>query len=292
MSFSHTPVLLKETIEALVIKKDAWYIDATIGGGGHTEQILRAGGRVLGIDQDEDAIEHLKKKFESEIDSKQLVLVHGNFGKMDNYVQNLGIEIDGILLDLGVSSYQLDEARRGFSFRHEEELDMRMDKRTGLTAKDIVNTYTEDELYEIFMKYGEEPNAKKYAQKIVAARKIKPIHTTNNLAELVLQDGWNNTRIHPATRIFQALRIVVNDEIGNLKIGLDSGFKLLKGGGRFEIISFHSLEDRVVKLFFQRMEREGLGRVITKKPITARDEEVRLNKRSRSAKLRIMEKIT
>ncbi len=327
MSFNHTPVLLDEVLEGFGINlrvssvskvsgvSRGIYIDGTIGGGGHTEEILKSGGKVLGLDQDQDAITHLKKKFESEIKQGSLILARGNFADIKTIAEERGIKnVDGILLDLGVSSYQLDSAGRGFSFRANEELDMRMDKQSSLTAGKIVNTYTLDELYEIFLKYGEEPKSRKFAEKIVQARKNTEIKTTTELVDILVGEQPSATGfggIHPATRVFQALRIVVNDEIGNLKKGLDSGFKLLAGGvfenstedggarqsstivrgGRLSVISFHSLEDRVVKLFFLQLEREGLGKIITKKPITASEEEIGRNRRSRSAKLRIIERI-
>lgn len=292
MDFVHTPVLLEEVIEGLNIRRNGIYIDGTIGGGGHSEEIIKHGARVLGIEKDKDAILHLKKKFESEISQGVLILVRGSYSEMDKIaLENKISEVDGILLDLGLSSYQLDHASRGFSFRYDEPLDMRMSNETSLTAEAIVNIYSYEELYEIFAKYGEEPNARKFAGLIIDARKNKPIKTTKDLVEAILgKDFKQNSDIHPATRVFQALRIVVNDEIEDLKIGLDSGFKLLKGRGRFAIISFHSLEDRVVKLKFLELSRKDRAKLVTKKPIVASSEELARNKRSRSAKLRILEK--
>ena len=288
----HIPVLLKEALGALRVKKGGLYIDATIGGGGHTRLILDQGGRVLGIDQDEEAILHLKKKFESEIKSGKLILVRANFSDIEKVAGSNGFEkVEGILFDLGVSSHQLDEARRGFSIRRNEALDMRMSRDEALTAHEVVNKYSAEELYEVFAKYGEESRARDIAKQIVFERKIKPIDTTGELADLVSKIVRNQGKIHPATRVFQAIRIEVNSEIENLKEGVTGGFKLLKQGGRLAIISFHSLEDRVVKLYFLKIMNEGLGSILTKKPIVAANSEVEENRRSRSAKMRIIEKI-
>lgn len=297
MDSFHTPVLIEEVIKELEIRKNGLYIDATIGGGGHTERIITAGGRVLGIDQDENAILHIKKKFEPEIEKGQLILSQGNFSDIENIAKSNSFEkVDGILFDLGVSSFQLERSYSGFSFRREEKLDMRMSLSTSLTAREIVNTWPEEDLYELFAKYGEERRAREVAQEIVHKRAEKEIETTTELANIISKvvkpDGKTPVRQaqgrHPATKIFQALRIVVNDEIGNLKKGIEYGFKLLGSGGRFEIISFHSLEDRVVKLYFLRLEQEGKVRILNKKPIVASREEIIKNRRCRSAKLRII----
>ena len=291
MSDFHTPVLINEVIEGLRVKDKGLYIDATIGGGGHAERILSLGARVLGIDQDEDAILHLKKKFESEIKSGQLTLVAANFSSIENVAKENGFEnVDGILLDLGVSSHQLDEARRGFSFRYDEVLDMRMNQAETLTAEGVVNKYPEESLYEIFAKYGEEPKARAIAHEIVAQRTRQPIRTTKGLSDIVARIVKNSGKINPATRVFQAIRIEVNDEIGNLKTGLEQGFKLLGANGRLAVISFHSLEDRVVKLYFLKLGSEKGASILTKKPIIAGEEEIGSNRRSRSAKLRILQK--
>ncbi len=288
----HTPVLLSEVVEGLQVRKDGLYIDATLGGGGHTSEILKLGGRVLGIDQDEDSISHIKKKFESEINEGRLVVSQGNFSEIEKIAQDSGFsQIDGILFDLGVSSYQIDKSGRGFSFLKSEMLDMRMSKSIDLTAYEIVNNWSEQQLYEIFAKYGEEIKARDVAKAIFVARRIKPIETTTELSEIVTGVIKNSGKIHPATRIFQALRIAVNEELGSLRSALTSGFKLLKRGGRIEVISFHSLEDRIAKLYFSSLEREGAAHLINKKPIVAGEKETEINRRSRSAKLRIIEKI-
>ncbi len=290
MNNFHTPVLLKEVVEGLRVKKDGKYIDGTIGGGGHTEEILKSGGRVLGIDQDREAIKHLKKKFESEINTGRLILEHANFSDIEEIAKAHDFtDVDGILLDLGVSSYQIDDSGRGFSFIREEELDMRMNQDGNLTAFEIINSWSEDELREIFARYGEEMKAKEVAHAIVQERDKSEINTSRKLATIIESVIKPNGKINPSTRIFQAIRIAVNDEINSLKKGIGGGFKLLNEGGRFEIISFHSLEDRIVKLSFLEFARSG-GEIITKKPLVANFEEERRNRRSRSAKLRIIEK--
>lgn len=294
----HIPVLKDAVVGGLNIERGGLYIDATIGGGGHTEEILKRGGKVLGIDQDQDAIEHLKKKFESEILNGQLILAHGNFAEirsittnskfLDN--QSYQVGVNGILMDLGVSSHHIDNSGRGFSFNKNEPLDMRMDVTRELTAEKIINTWTEDELYEIFAKYGEEVNSRNVARQIVNIRKNKKINTSSELSEIITKVIKRDGKLHQSTRIFQALRIAVNDELENLKKGLVDGFKLLLKGGRMEVISFHSLEDRIVKVYFASMSSGSQAKIITKKPIIAEFAEVRKNRRARSAKLRIIEK--
>lgn len=291
----HTPVLTDEVVGGLNIRLGGKYIDGTIGGGGHTEEILKRGGSVLGIDLDHDAISHLNKKFESEINTGKLILVCGNFAEIERIsLENNFSEADGIILDLGLSSYQIEKSGRGFSFMRNESLDMRMSSETQVNAFEIVNNWGERELYEIFAKYGEEPNAKEVSRAIVEVRKNKKIETGVALAGIIQNNVRIKTKVHPATRIFQALRIVVNDEINNLKKGIDGGFKLLGVSGphgRMEIISFHSLEDRVVKLAFLEFERTGLARIITKKPVRSAFAETKINRRARSAKLRIIERM-
>jgi 16S rRNA (cytosine1402-N4)-methyltransferase len=290
--FQHTPVLLREVTDFLRVKSDGKYIDCTIGGGGHSAQVLKSGAVVLGIDQDLTAILHLKKKFESEIKAKRLILEHDNFVNVAKAAEKLGfIQVDGILFDLGVSSFQIDQSGRGFSFKRAEPLDMRMNPEVGLTAAGLLNDLPEEELYTIFAKYGEERRSRDIARQIVAARKLSPITTTEELAGIVTNVLGESGIIHPATRIFQALRIAVNSEIENLKIGLKEGFKLLNLGGRLAVISFHSLEDRVVKLQFLEFANEGQGKILTKKPVVATEAEIKENKRARSAKLRVIEKI-
>ncbi len=289
-------MLVDAVIEGLKVERGGLYIDATIGGGGHTAEILARGGKVLGIDQDEDAIEHLKKKFESEILNGQLTLAHGNFAEIREIVLKSGflknhadhIGVNGILMDLGVSSHHIDNSGRGFSFNKNDPLDMRMDLSKDLTASMIVNTWSEEELYEIFAKFGEEIYSKAVATQIVNFRKLKKIETSGELSEIVSKVIKRDGKTHPATRIFQALRIAVNDELESLKKGLVDGFKLLLKGGRMEVISFHSLEDRVVKVYFSAISDQKLGNVVTKKPIIADFAEIKKNRRARSAKLRII----
>lgn len=289
-NFSHTSVLQSEVIENLKIGLGNKFIDATLGGGGHAKAIIEKGGLVLGIDQDQDALEHVEEDQQSNIKDQKLMVAKGNFRDIEKIANDRGFDnVRGVLFDLGVSSYQLDEASRGFSFLKDERLDMRMDKSQKLTAYEVVNEYPKSALIEIFYRYGEEHNAEKVAQAIAEHRKKREIRTTKELSEIV---GMNTKGmgIHPATRVFQAIRIEVNDELGSLKSSLNGALRVLGHKGRIAVISFHSLEDRQVKQAFDRFEKENMGRIITKKPITASLEEIRQNKRSRSAKLRVFEK--
>lgn len=282
VNFFHIPVLLNEVIEDLAIKKGAKYIDATLGGGGHAFEIAKRGGSVLGIDQDREAISNVKS-FE------KLTPVLGNFGDIGEIARENGFEkVQGILFDLGMSSFQIEGSGRGFSFMRDEPLDMRMGQ-TNLTAKEIINKWNKQELYDLFSKLGEEKFSVAISDNIVRARGIKPIETTGELVR-VIEEVKNRDTIHPATRVFQALRMAVNSEIDNLKRGLDQSVDLLEPKGRILVISFHSGEDRVVKLKFLDFENRGLGKVINKKPITASFKEEKTNPRSRSAKLRIFER--
>jgi len=290
MDFKHVSVLLQEAVDALAVKPGGHYIDATAGGGGHTQEIVKRGGIVLAIDQDPDAIEVLKEKFK---DNEKVTAAQGNFGDLGEIASAHGFEnVDGVLFDLGLSSYQIDSSGRGFSFRKEEILDMRMNKTGMLTAKEIVNTWSESELYDLFTRIGEEHFAQKIVDKILEARAGKEIETGLELSKIVEKAvPVRGGPIHPATRIFQALRIAVNDELSQLKKGLVEAFSLLGPKGRMSVISFHSLEDRIVKLAFVGFERGQLATILTKKPITPGIAEVETNRRSRSAKLRIIEKI-
>ena len=296
MSDYHESVLLHEAIGELHVEPGGKYIDATLGGGGHTLEIVKRGGIVLGIDADEDAIEHVEKRFKiQDLGFKigeQLRLVRGNFVKIGEIARANGFShIDGILLDLGVSSYQLDTGDRGFSFQKDAPLDMRMDISLGVKAQDLINGLTKGELYELLDKYGEEEFARPIVRSIVSARDIKPIQTTRELAEIIIK-GYpiKHKKIHPATKTFQALRIAVNDELNSLRDALPQALELIKSKGRLVIITFHSLEDRIVKKEFLDFESHNLGRVIYKKPIEPTEEEKVLNKRSRSAKMRVFEK--
>lgn len=308
MNDFHTPVLLKEVIRGLNVRPDGKYIDATIGGGGHAAEIIKRGGKVLGIDQDQDSIDHVQANSEEQIAKSELILVRGNFSNIAKIARERGFEnADGVLFDLGVSSYQIERSGRGFSFLRDEPLDMRMDSsilrsnslrydsgqagQASLTAKTIVNKVTKDELYNIFSKFGEEKNARAISDGIVRARQVKPIETSRELAEIVAGIVRSREKIHPATRVFQALRIVVNSEIDNLKMGVEGAFEILAPNARLAVISFHSLEDRAVKLFFARLVQDRRARLINKKVIIASEEEIRTNRRARSAKLRILEKV-
>ncbi len=285
----HTPVLLQEVLEILTLKEGDKVIDATAGGGGYSEVFLKAGAKVLAIDQDPDSISYLLEKFKNE---KDILLVRDNFSKIKNVAVKYNfLDAKGIVFDLGTSSHQIEESKRGFSFMKDEELDMRMDTDTKLTAKEIVNTWREEELTRIFLKYGEEHFAQKIAKEIVMQRKNKKINTTGELTTIIGKIIPRTSKIHPATRVFQALRIVVNDEMSVLQKALADSFEILSRGGRLIVVSFHSLEDRIVKIFFEEMERKGLAHVIVKKPISASALELALNPRSRSAKLRAVEKI-
>lgn len=308
----HRPVMVKEVVNCLVQDPDGIYIDGTIGGGGHTEAILKrlsSKGKVIGIDWDEDAIEVARKRL-SLYQSRQLFIVRANFVEMEGVVRDLGIDgVDGILLDLGLSSIHIEKKGRGFSFLKDEPLDMRMDRRNLLTASRLVNESSEEELARIFLEYGEERWARRIAKAICKKRAEGEIRTTKELSEIVssaIPKRYHPRKIHPATKVFQALRIAVNDELNNLKKAIEVGVDLLRQSGRFCIISFHSLEDRVVKEMFKSFERGCIcppdiprcqcGRVpklklITKRPFKPSHEEVESNPRARSARLRVAERV-
>ena len=309
MEFAHKSVLLDETIEGLKIKPDGIYLDGTLGGGGHSSEICRrlSGGRLIGIDQDAEAIAAATERLEPF--REKVTLVRDNYCNAPAVVKSLGLEgDDGIVLDLGVSSYQLDNVERGFSYRYDTALDMRMDTRQSLSAKEIVNEYPERELYRIIRDYGEDQFAKNIAKHIAAARKDRPIETTGELNELIKAAIPAKMRAnggHPSKRTFQAIRIECNHELDVLKNSLDELIGLLNPGGRICIITFHSLEDRIVKSAFRKNEnpctcppdfpvcvcgKESQGKVITRKPILPGAQELETNSRSKSAKLRIFEK--
>ena len=305
--FSHVPVLLDEAIEGLAIKENGIYVDGTAGGGGHSGEILKrlTTGKLISIDQDPDAIRTLTEKFKKNENS---IIVKGNFADMKDLLELRGVgRVDGVLLDIGVSSHQLDTAERGFSFHEDAPLDMRMSQ-SGVTAEELVNTLPYEELRRIIAEYGEEKYASSIAKGIVAAREEKPITTTLQLAEIVKENVPQRVRRdgHPARKTFQAIRIAVNDELNVLSRGLDDAFKLLGKGGRLAVITFHSLEDRIVK---QKMAGGCQGciypkdipvcdcvnkpktKLYNKKPVCANETELAQNPRARSAKLRICEKI-
>jgi 16S rRNA (cytosine1402-N4)-methyltransferase len=289
MSDYHISVLLNETIEALQVKPGEKYIDATLGGGGHTSEILKLGGKVLGIDQDQDALDFVRGKLGAD---KNLVLAKGNFKDIASLAKDNGFkDLSGILFDLGVSSHHVDEADRGFSFNKDGPLDMRMDRDQKIKASDLIQTLTKGELYELFTKLGEERFSRSIIESIIRARQIKKIETTTELAEIISKAvPYRQKGINPATRVFQALRIAVNDELNSLAEALPEARDLLGANGRLAVITFHSLEDRIIKHRFKDWAEEGLGTVITKKPIIPSEEEIEINKRSRSSKLRVFER--
>lgn len=295
MEFFHEPVLLKEAISGLDVKAGEKYIDATLGGGGHSETIIKKGGQVLGIDCDCEALNFAQKRLESACPLGVFKLVKDNFFNIFEVAKkNNFYPASGVLFDLGVSSYQLETHSRGFSFNKAGQLDMRMDRDLKVSAADLVNALSENELDLLFQKYGEEFHSRAITRAIIRSRMIKPIKTTDELVEIIVKVARKRTgsdRSHPATRIFQALRIAVNDELNSLKEALPQAEKLLKKDGRLVIISFHSLEDRIVKNFFKEREELNQLTVLTKKPITPSKEEIKKNVRSRSAKLRIAEKL-
>jgi 16S rRNA (cytosine1402-N4)-methyltransferase len=285
----HEPVLLKEALEYLNIKPGERYIDATVGGGGHSAAIIRRSGVVLGIDADQEAVKFAKKRLAAEFSSSkfQFSIIRGNFKNIGKIARDQNFyPVSGILYDFGLSSHQLEHSGRGFSFLKDEPLDMRFDPNLKVAAADIVNELSKDELTELFRKYGEEPESQKIALEIVKRRKTTPIETSKQLADLVSGVKGRRELIHPATRVFQALRIAVNDELSSLQSSLPQALELLERGGRLVVISFHSLEDRIVKQFFA-----GSGRLLTKKPVVPSAEEVRENPRARGAKLRALEKL-
>ena len=309
--FSHVSVLLRECIEALQIKPNGIYVDCTTGGGGHSLEIakrLTDGGRLIAIDRDEDALRAAGKRLADFAD--RVTFVHSNYAMLQSVLADLGIPgVDGVLADLGVSSYQLDTAERGFSYMQDAPLDMRIDREQPLRAYDVVNTYSEEELRRILYDFGEEKFARNIAANIVKKRSERPIETTLELAELVKASMPKTAREgghHPAKRTFQAIRIEVNSELSSIPPALDAAVHALNPGGRIAVITFHSLEDRLVKQKFAALSsgctcprefpvcvcgKKPVVRVITKKPVTAGEDELEVNPRSRSAKLRVAEKI-
>ncbi|NLM06349.1 MAG: 16S rRNA (cytosine(1402)-N(4))-methyltransferase RsmH [Tissierellia bacterium] len=311
MDFSHVSVLLKETIDGLNIKENGIYLDGTLGGGGHSQEILKKlgeDGKLIGLDKDIEAIEHTREKLSKYGD--KLIIVNEDYEFFDRVLDDLGIElVDGILLDIGVSSYQFDQGERGFSYNYDAPLDMRMDRNSNLTAKKIVNEYSEDELTRIFYEYGEEKWAKRIAEFIVYERNNKEIETTFELTEIIkkaIPAAARRDGGHPSRQVFQALRIETNDELGKLKRSINRMVKRLNKGGRIAIISFHSLEDRIAKEEFKELsldcvcppeipkcmcDKRREVKIITRKPIVASDMELEENHRARSAKLRIAERL-
>ena len=307
MEFKHIPVLLKETIDGLNIKPDGIYVDGTIGGAGHSKEIIKKlspKGFLIGIDRDTEALEAAKENLKEYSNYK---LIHGNHDDIKEILQDLGIdEVDGILLDLGISSYQIDEKKRGFSYTGDEKLDMRMDRTQKLSAYEVINEYKEERLSQIIYEYGEEKFARKIAKNICIERMKNPIETTKQLADIIAKSVPASREGHPAKKTFQAIRIEVNNEIEPLHKTVQDSIECLKNEGRLCIITFHSLEDRAVKEAYIDAEgkctcpkdlpycvcgAKSYGKIINKKPIEATKEELENNSRSKSAKLRIFEKI-
>ena len=304
MEFVHKSVLFDEAIKALDLNENKIIVDGTAGGGGHSGEIAKRAKRVISIDQDPDAIAVLNERLG---DKENVTIVHDNYSNIKNIISNLNIEkIDGLLLDLGVSSFQLDTAERGFSFHKDAPLDMRMSK-SGLSAYDVVNNYDERQLADIIYRYGEEKFSRRIAANIVKARAKKPIETTFELVDIIKSSMPQKAMrdAHPARRTFQAIRIEVNAELDVLKSTLEDAFDILAPGGRIAIITFHSLEDRIVKVRFKNNEnpctcppdfpvcvcgKKSKGKVITRKPILPSEEELSVNSRSKSAKLRVFER--
>lgn len=287
----HEPVLMKEVIDMLSVKENGTYVDATAGGGGHSREILHMlsdKGTLICTDRDEEAVNELARTFKNtRVKIRQL-----RFSELIEKVSEMGIDsVDGVLFDLGVSMFQLRVLERGFSFDSDERLDMRMDRGQLLTAWDVVNTDSEKELQNIIREYSDERFSKRIARSIVSNRKKKTIDTCKELADIVVRVYGRRGRIHPATRTFQALRIAVNDELNELRKGLEKAFHLLHSRGRVCVISYHSKEDRIVKHFIKDMSKEKALRPLTKKPVTASQDEVRSNPAARSAKLRGAEKL-
>ncbi len=309
--FSHIPVLLDETLELLAPARGGIFVDGTLGGGGHAEAVLTRlpeTGRLIGIDRDWEAVHAAGDRLSAFGD--RFTALHGNFFDMRALLNSIGVtEVSGILLDLGVSSHQLDTQERGFSYKSEAPLDMRMDQQASLSARDVVNTYSEEALARVIWTYGEERFSRRIAERICRAREQSPIESTLQLAQIVrdaIPGKYRNEPQHPARRTFQALRIEVNSELSGLDQAVEQACDLLQKGGRLCIITFHSLEDRIVKQAFRRFEnpctcppsapicicgKEPKAKILTKKPLTASDEEEARNSRSTSAKLRCIEKI-
>lgn len=310
MEFKHVSVLLEECMQGLNIKEDGIYVDCTMGGAGHSSEILKhlsSEGRLIGIDQDREALKASKERLKN---YENVTYVHNNFYNIYDILENLNIEkVDGILMDLGVSSYQLDNGERGFSYMKDAPLDMRMDRDNGLSAYEVVNTYSLDDLYRIIKNYGEEKFAKRIAQFVLSRREDKPIETTFELVDIIkaaIPAKARREGPHPAKRTFQAIRIEVNSELAILNKAIEDSIEKLNEGGRLAIITFHSLEDRIVKTKFKELEKpctcprefpicicgkEPKVKVITRKPIDPSEDELEVNPRSRSAKLRVAEKI-
>ncbi|WP_159722098.1 16S rRNA (cytosine(1402)-N(4))-methyltransferase RsmH [Enterococcus sp. CSURQ0835] len=311
--FQHTTVLLHETVDGLRLKSDGQYVDCTLGGAGHSEYLLSQlgpNGHLYAFDQDQSAIEHAKVRLANYVEQGQVTFIKANFRELKQELHALGIEkVDGILYDLGVSSPQLDEASRGFSYHHDAPLDMRMDQSAELSAYQVVNEYSYQQLVKIFFRYGEEKFSKQIARLIEEKRQKQPIETTGELVDIIKEAIPAPARRkggHPAKRVFQAIRIAVNDELGAIEDSLEQAIEVIAVGGRVSVITFHSLEDRIVKTIFKEYsqpkdtppglpmipeEFQPILKLVNKKPILPSEEELENNNRARSAKLRIAEKI-
>lgn len=311
--FQHTTVLLHETVDGLAIKPNGIYVDCTLGGAGHSEYLLSqlgTEGHLYAFDQDQKAIDNAKIRLADYVAKGQVTFVKANFRELKHALNQLGVtEVDGILYDLGVSSPQLDEAERGFSYHQDAPLDMRMDQSAPLSAYQVVNDYSYHDLVKIFFRYGEEKFSKQIARLIERHRADKPIETTGELVEIIKEAIPAPARRkggHPAKRVFQAIRIAVNDELGAIESSLEQAIELISVGGRVSVITFHSLEDRIVKTMFKEFstpkdmppglpivpeEFQPILKLVNRKPITASEEELEANNRARSAKLRIAEKV-
>ncbi|MFH1398153.1 MAG: 16S rRNA (cytosine(1402)-N(4))-methyltransferase RsmH [Candidatus Omnitrophota bacterium] len=292
----HTPVMLKEALDYLDLSPGKIIVDATIGTGGHSEEIIKRispGGRLIGIDRDEESLGVAKVRLSDYKDSCEFV--YGNFSEIDSILKSLSInKVDGILLDLGISSYQLANPQRGFSFQTEGPLDMRLDRKSYISAYDLVNNLNEDEISSLLWTFGQERWHNRIAHRLVAERQRQAIATTTDLSDIIVKAvpyKYRYYRIHPATRTFQAVRIAVNRELEVLEIALEKSVSLLNEKGKICVIAFHSLEDRIVKLSFRKFAAADLVKIVTKKPLEPSDEEMAANQRSRSAKLRAAQRI-
>ncbi len=294
----HIPVLLKETIESLNLSPGKFIVDGTLNGGGHAREIIKEimpGGKFLGIDLDDEILTNSQSELEKEFHQFRgdLIFRNGNYKDVSQIIsENKLPKVDGIILDLGFSSFHIEESQRGFSFNRDELLDMRYDQSSGITASQMVNGFSEKDLADIIWEFGEERFSRRIAKAIVTSRRKKKISTSMELAEIIKNSVplfYRRSRINPATKTFQALRITINDELGNLDMFLKNVAKIMNHNGRLSIISFHSIEDRMVKNYFNSFKKEGVAKIIFKKPVIASDQELSSNAKSRSAKLRVVE---
>jgi len=294
----HIPVLLKETVDYLDPRENENFIDATLGQAGHSREILKRNGpsgKVLGIEQDQEVLKATAEALKDSGYERRIIIVNDNFVNLKKIVERENfLKVKGIIMDLGVSSWHFEESGRGFTFLKDEPLIMTLDERTSPDAKEIINSWRQEDLERIFRDLGQERFSKRIAENIVLKRKVRPIETTFDLTEIIkksVPSSYERGRINPATRIFMALRIAANKELTNLENALPQSIDILDKGGKLAVISFHSLEDRLVKNIFKEKEKEGTVKILTKKPVMAGAEELKINQRSRSAKLRVVQKI-